>query len=777
MNRRLYIIPLTVLVVALLVGCSTTSGIPDGDQLYTGMKKTQYNAPEKSAHYDKVVEELDAALATAPNGSLFGSSTFRNPLQVGLWIWNAFANDSNAVSRWLVKSFGSRPVLMSRVNPALRASVAKEVLRQHGYMRGTVTYNVIPQRNPKKAKIAYTVNMGHLFTIDTLKYFGFPASADSLMEAHKDEALITSGSAFDVSTLDGERQRLSTLFRNNGYYYYQPSYASYVADTFSVAGKVQLHLQVADNLPPEVGRKWYIGNVDLQFRRTVMEPLTDSIQRYNRRTGKARPYIFRFNGKRMPISPRVVMSEMRFRPGQLYNYANYQETANLFSSTGLFSMVDFKFTPRDTTATCDTLDVAVNCVFQKPYDFYISANLTGKSNNYFGPGAEIGLTKRNAFRGGETLDLSAYGSYEWQTGHNADGSSGHLNSYEYGFSASVEFPRLVMPWAPRFRRHRRNYATPSTTLKISSDVVNRAKYFKRHIVSAKWMYTYQPTATVRHQFSPLTLSYEYTVNSSATYDSIVAANPYLLMTMQDQFIPKMQYFFSYSSPASYVNPIRLQVTASEAGNILSLGYLAAGKGWNTKDKTLLKNPYAQFLKLEANLVKTWSLSAHTSLVGHVNVGAVWTYGNSEEAPYSEQFYVGGANSIRAFSIRGVGPGSYSNAGSADVYNLGRTGDLKFVANLEYRPRLFGNLYGAVFLDAGNVWRMRDDGREGAKFEFKNVLKEMALGTGVGLRYDLNFFMIRVDWGIGLHLPYKPGFYNFDNFKDSQSLHFAIGLPF
>ena len=124
MNRRLYIIPLTVLVVALLVGCSTTSGIPDGDQLYTGMKKTQYNAPEKSAHYDKVVEELDAALATAPNGSLFGSSTFRNPLQVGLWIWNAFANDSNAVSRWLVKSFGSRPVLMSRVNPALRASVA-----------------------------------------------------------------------------------------------------------------------------------------------------------------------------------------------------------------------------------------------------------------------------------------------------------------------------------------------------------------------------------------------------------------------------------------------------------------------------------------------------------------------------------------------------------------------------------------------------------------------------------------------------------------------------
>ena len=147
------------------------------------------------------------------------------------------------------------------------------------------------------------------------------------------------------------------------------------------------------------------------------------------------------------------------------------------------------------------------------------------------------------------------------------------------------------------------------------------------------------------------------------------------------------------------------------------------------------------------------------------------------APWSEQFYIGGANSVRAFTVRSVGPGAYYPTANTYSY-LDQTGDIKFLANLEYRPHLFGNLYGAVFMDAGNVWTMHDSSdRPGGKFKLNNAVKEMAVGTGVGLRYDLDFFVIRVDWGVGLHLPYKSGFYNLPNFKDSQSLHFAIGMPF
>lgn len=192
---------------------------------------------------------------------------------------------------------------------------------------------------------------------------------------------------------------------------------------------------------------------------------------------------------------------------------------------------------------------------------------------------------------------------------------------------------------------------------------------------------------------------------------------------------------------------------------------------------MFKNPYAQFLKVETDYSKTWQLTEHSKLVGHVNMGVVWAYGNAISAPYSEQFYVGGANSIRAFNVRSIGPGRY-HAKTSYLSYLDQTGDMKLQANLEYRPRLFGNLYGALFLDAGNVWTLRSDSdRPGAVFKPKNILKEMALGTGIGIRYDLDFFVLRLDWGIGLHLPYRNGFYNFDRFKDSQSLHFAIGYPF
>jgi outer membrane translocation and assembly module TamA len=261
------------------------------------------------------------------------------------------------------------------------------------------------------------------------------------------------------------------------------------------------------------------------------------------------------------------------------------------------------------------------------------------------------------------------------------------------------------------------------------------------------------------------------------FDEIMATSPYLQISMKDQFIPKMRYSYVYTSPANYRNPIFWQFNLSESGNILALGYLACRKKWNNKDKTMFKNPFAQFFKIDTEFRKTWAIGQHSDLVAHVSAGAIWSYGNSMAAPWSEQFYVGGANSIRAFTVRSIGPGAYVPNENTTSY-LDQTGDIKFLANLEYRPRIFGNLYGALFLDAGNVWTMHDEeSRPGGQLKFNRLLKDMALGTGVGVRYDLDFFVIRVDWGIGLHVPYKSGFFNIGKFKDNQSIHLAIGYPF
>lgn len=762
-NSRFYIF--FVVVAMLLAACSTTKKVPDGDQLYVGLTKINYQNYDRNDHFYTTRDEMEAALACAPNGALFGSSYYRTPFPYGLWVWNAFSESTGPIGKWIAKSFGKAPVLMSWVNPELRASVAQSVLKTHGYFRGNVSFEAITQRNPKKAKIGYTVDMGPLFTLDSISYVNFSPAADSLLQAHMNEAKVKRGDAFDVSTLDAERKRVGNLFRNNGYYYYQPDYASYLADTLLVPEKVQLKFQLADSVPSRALRKWYIGNIDMQLRKQFFDSLENSIQLHR--------LTVHFNGRRSPVRPGVILRDLKLRPNELFSYDKYIESANKISGNGLFSMVDFQFTPRDSSETCDTLDLKLNCLFDKPYDFYVETNYTGRTSGRMGPGLVVGFTKRNAFKGGEKLDINLKGSYEWQTGHTASGKADNIHSYEYGGDASLEFPVLLMP----FLKHRHFHSTPTTLLKASTSVINRAGYFKRHIVSGELSYTFQTSETSMHQFAPLTLEYEYMSSHSAKFDALLVSTPYLQVSMRDQFIPKMRYSYIYTSPKNYRNPIWWQTTVSEAANILSLGYVVAGQKWSENDKKMFKNPYAQYFKIETEFRKTWEVGRKSQLVGHIGIGAIWAYGNSTVAPWSEQFYVGGANSIRAFTIRSVGPGAYYPTAATTSY-LDQTGDMKFLANLEYRPRLFGNLYGAVFLDAGNVWTLhnRSDHPKG-QLKLKNMLQQMAVGTGVGLRYDLDFFVIRVDWGVGLHLPYKSGFYNLPNFGDSHSLHFAIGMPF
>lgn len=756
------IIPL--LLAVLIVGsCSSTSSVPEGDQLYIGLNPIEYKEYEKNDHFYAVQEEVEAALATAPNGAFFGSSYHRT-IPYKLWIWNNFSNSETKLGKWIAKTFGSAPVLMSWVNPELRTSVAQSVLRKHGYLGGTVSYMVEQQKNPKKAKIAYTVNMNELSTVDTLEYVNFPSLSDSLIRLHVDEARIKPGDPFDVSALDAERSRLSTLFRNNGFYYYQPSYASYLADTLAVPGKVHLRLQLADNIPAAASHKWYIGKMNVNIMKQSMEQLRDTFT-YRRLT-------LAFNGKKPPIRARLLLRHLRLLPKQQFSYDAYMESADRLSNSGQYSSVQFAFTPQDTTALCDTLDMTVSCVLNKPYEAYVETNYSNKINGRTGPEIVVGFKKKNAFRGGEVIDLNLHGAYEWQT----NGQGSDYNSYEYGTDLSVSFPRMIVPFLKPYRY----YNTPTTTVRASTNVVKRPGYFKMHTASGDWTYKWQPTDRKKHEFSPLTIKYQHLTYATHKFDSIMYATPYLYATMQDIFIPKMIYSFTYTSPKKYRNPIYWNITASEAGNILSLGYMAAGKKWGDEGKEMFKNAYAQFFKIESDFTKTWATGLKSQLVGHINVGLVYSYGNMKATPYSEQFYVGGANSIRAFPIRSVGPGSYYTD-EARLSYLDQTGDMKFLANLEYRFNLFGNLYGAAFIDAGNVWGLKDDGyRSGARFKLKNIAKEMALGTGVGVRYDLEFLILRLDWGVGLHMPYdtgKSGYYNIRRFKDSHSLHLAVGYPF
>ena len=788
----------TILIIALpiLASCSMTKGLPEDDQLFTGLKKiTWTDAPEESPyqdHLETTMEEVEAALATEPNGSLFGSSYHTVPWSWHLWVYNKYSGKDSKFAKWMTKSFGKAPVLMSKVNPTLRASVARSVLQNNGYFRGNVTYEIFPQKNPKKCKIGYSVTLDSLYTIDTLQYKNFPSEMQALIDSTSEEQAIRPNDPFSLNALNAERNRVSLLFRNNGYYYYNTNYASYLADTFAVENKADLRLQLANGLPPEALHKWYIGNIDVVFRNSFADQLTDSIKR--------RHLTIHYSGKKSPIRPSVVLKDMRLRPRQEYSYEKLQESASLINSNGVFSNTDFQFTPRPNT---DTLDLRLNCTFDKPYDFYVECNAIGRTNGRYGPMLKVGLTKRNTFRAAEKLDINLHGSYDFSVSDKSRESN-----YQIGADVSLEFPRLLIPFYDPTRirrdkngrpiRRKRFYATPTTLAKISADIVSRPDYYKMHIVSGEWTYSWQKTETSRHEFSPLTVKYQFKNTVTAKFDSLVRENPYLERTMDDYFIPKMRYTYTYTSPSTLRHPIRWETTIEESGNLLSLAGVVFGKDWSARDKRLFNNPYAQFLKVETDFTKTWSVGDESKLVGHINAGVVWSYGNSEEAPYSEEYYVGGANTIRAFAVRDIGPGAFSDRGATgkqwkQMFYLMRNGDLKFVANLEYRMPLFGSLKGAAFLDAGNVWRLKKpDDYDSASAELKDWLDDMffkpsrflndiALGTGVGLRYDLGFLVVRLDWGIAIHIPCNNGisryFFNVNRFRDLHTLHFAIGYPF
>lgn len=772
MKRNSIIVTLSML---LLASCSMTKNIPEGDQLFTGLTKIAYDHQDNNSNFTSAQTEVEAALATAPNGAIFGSSYHRLPFSFGVSVWNHYQGSESGFGKWMLKSFGKQPVLMSWVNPQLRAQVAQSVLRNHGYFNGRVSYDVVQQKNPKTAKIGYTVTPGRLYRLDSVGYFGFPAHADSLIKSTQPEALIHKGDPFEVAKLDAERNRISMLLRNNGYYYYQPDYASYLADTFVVDGKAQLRFQLAKDVPVAAQHQWYIGRVNINMKKTFMEQPTDSFV--------GRFFTVRFAGKKPPIRPRVLMADIKLRPRQMYSYSDYVESVSKINAMGLFSMTDFQFTPRDTTAACDTLDLTLNCTFDKPWDFYVETNFNARTIGRMGPELKTGVTRRNAFRGGEKIDISLHGSYEWST---SGGSS--MNNYEYGADASIEFPRIIAPFVGgnrirrdkqgRIIRRRRFHTTPTTLAKISTNIIHRPDYYKMHVVSGEWTYRWQPTAQSRHEFSPLTVKYQFLNSHTVKYDELVLNNPYLLATMQDYFIPEMRYTYTYTSQSTLRHPIRWETTIAESGNIVSLAYMIKGDSWNDKDKKLFKNRYSQFVKLETDFTKTWTLNSSTRLVAHLNGGYIWCFGNSTYAPNSELFYVGGANSIRAFSVRGVGPGDVESFGDRATDYLLRNGNMKLLGNLELRQRLFGSLHGALFLDAGNVWNT--SGRAYGQFRMKDMLREMAVGTGLGIRYDLDFLILRLDWGIGLHMPYdtgKSGFFNIDSFKDCQTLHFAIGYPF
>jgi outer membrane protein assembly factor BamA len=754
-------------MLLVFASCSTTRRLDDDEQLYTGVKKIDYLSTvegEKVKVPSDVRDQVAEAVDVHPNNyiSLIG---MRSPLPIGLWVYNNWSNPEKGLKHWLYEKLVEEPVLVTSVRPEVRTKMVDEILGDNGYFRSATTYDLVSGRNKKKASVQYNVTPGPAFTFNRVEML----PDTSLLNHYIDSVAARStylreGNRYCTDSLSAARVRITNVLRNRGYYYFKPEYIEYLADTVVHPGSVALRLDLASNVDSTATERYRTGNVKIYVNRYRGRARTvDTIATDVGTLFLQQPSRFRKS---------VITDNVTFRSGKIFSVRDMDRTQTYLSRLGIFSAVSID-AERDTLSDKRLLDVAINCTLDQPLEASIEVNASSKSNSYIGPGITLGVTNRNIFGGGEQLAVSLTGSYEWQTGH--DNKGGIFNSYEAGITTSLSFPRLL---APRFIPRRRRQIN-WTRFSLNADLLNRPHFFKMAQFNMSMSYDWQATRRATMSYTPFKLTYTKLIHTTQEFDSIMAANPAVALSFENQFIPQMAYSYNYERSFNANNKLNFTFSVQEAGNVFWGIYKLAGvKG----EKELFGTPFSQFVKGQMQLVYNRRVAGIDSwLVCRGAVGAAHAYGNSTEVPYAEQFYCGGANSVRAFTVRSLGPGSYhdNNAGSTGYFD--QTGTFKFEANVEWRFPLFSVINGALFVDSGNVWLLKNDPqRPGGQLKGSTFLKDLAVGTGAGIRVDLGMIVVRGDLGIGIHAPYntgKSGYYNMTSFKNSLAFHLAIGYPF
>lgn len=772
-NSLTFAIGLAAVVLSAVLGssCSMTKRLAEGETLYRGVKKFEINPTDGEKLPDGMISDMKAAINVAPNGPMpFMSPYMTQPFPIGLWIYNAMNDSTKGLKGWIYKKFSRPPVLISDVRPEVRTTLLKGILDNNGYFGSTTNYQIeYNKKNPKMAKIIYTANVSKPYLIDSIQYLNRPEPLARMLDSvARKSKYLQPGVVYCVDSLSNERVRIANYLRNRGYYYFRPDYIEFEADSLMASQRIALRFTLVSTMPQMAHYAYRTGKIQTTLlRKSKRNPGTpDTLD-----TSKGEVIVMRPQHLRESLIPECIT----FRKGRLFSVGAMDNTQARFARLGIFGNIQIQPVPADTSANNPTMDVYITAQYDNPMEASIEVNATSKSNSYIGPGVILGLTHHNIFGGAEKLSLQLTGSYEWQTGKGHNRSI--FNSYEFGIKASLAFPRLLAPkFIPRSRRDL-NW----TTISLGADLLNRPHFFKMAEFNTALTYDWKPTRNSYSQLTLFKLAYTKLMHRTEEFDSIMNLNPAVALSFENQFIPQLNYTYTLDKflEREQMNGINFSATFIEAGNLFDVIYKACGvKG----EKRLFGTPFSQFVKGQLQLVYNRRLIRGSDqwLVSRILVGAAHAYGNSREVPYAEQFYIGGANSIRAFTVRSIGPGSYRPPQDLENGYFDQTGTFKLELNTEYRFPIVSVLHGAAFIDAGNIWLLKNDElRPGGLLQGKTFFKDLALGTGVGLRVDIGMLVLRGDLGYGLHTPYSNGTGHYFNvaFKKAFAFHLAIGYPF
>ncbi|PIB37535.1 hypothetical protein BFP72_12120 [Reichenbachiella sp. 5M10] len=739
-----------MIAVCLLGSCTALRYVPDDEQLYTGgeVKLHMAEGEKKPKGLDRELAEL---LRPRPNKKILGR-------RVGLTAHYLVEQDKDDfLVRFINKKIGEEPVYLSDVDVSRTIELIDNRLENRGYFGNVIDSE--EKVGKRKARMSYTVQTQRPYVLKD-----YTLSTDCLpiyevIQETMEETLLESGSRFDLYVLTAERERIDTYLKSKGYFNFSQNLLIFEADTNQVGDKeFNLYLRLKRDAP-------YASLVPYQIRSLEVYPqyvIDDKNAEMDTVFLDSTLYI----QEGVFFKPKRLKDHIVLREGQWYNPQKSKFTSRRLSSLNTYKYVNIDFIeqPIDKTDAQGYLDTKIYLSPLSKRSLRAEVQAVMQSNNFTGPALSLTYGNRNLFGGGEKLNVSASVGYEAQI---LNGSDEGLTSAQLGLNAEVIFPRLIFPgnFQGRFR-----YSVPKTKVATGVDYLDRSSYYRLVSYLNTFGYTWRGNRRVRHQINPISINYVNLIHVSEEFQEILDENAYLKGSFEQQFIAGLTYQFVYNElvDSEDSNALLLKLNVDVAGNTINLF---------EPGEEFIGIAYAQYAKADIDLQNHYRWGRSNVLVGRVFAGVGYAYGNSVTLPYSKQYFSGGPYSVRAFRIRSLGPGTTS----PDDFNtdsfFDQTGDIRLEANVEHRFPIVSILKGAWFVDAGNVWLVRDNpDLPGGKFTAK-FLDELGVGAGVGLRVDIQGFVIRLDWATPLKDPTLPvgDRWTFD-LRDSI-LNFAIGYSF
>ncbi len=719
-----------------VAACSSTKFIPEGQTLLKDVKIVSDNK-----RFD--CNTLTPYLGQRPNSKWF--SLFKVPLG----IYNLSGRDSTKWGNRFVRRLGEGPVIYDSLAAVKTCQDMTSAMRQMGYMQAATNWK--SNTRHKKTSLRFTAIPGPLYTIDSVKYEIDDPNIERILGLERPANRgLKRGMTFSIDNLEAERKRITAALLDSGYYRFNKDFMNFRADSTENPHKVNvvLHLmkyKASNNSPAEYHKCYTLNNIN---------------------------YIGG-DDNNVHLRHSVLLNNTEMQAGKPFSASDLQHTYNNFARLQAvrYTNIKFKEHPDSALLDCD-IQVSTN----KPNTISFQPEGTNTAGD-LGAAASLTYENRNLFRGSELLSIQLRAAFEAITG-----LEGYQNQdyEEYNIEAKLTFPRTLAPFLSRSFRRKSN---TQSELSLSYNLQNRPE-FHRRVFSSTWRYRWESSKhRSQYRLDLVDVNYVRMPWISATFkkdylDDASNRNAILRYNYEDLFILRTGFNVNYNN-AKYA----IRANVETGGNLLNLFSRALGSKRNANGQyTLFNIAYAQYVKADFDYTRLFTFDTRNTLSWHFGFGLACPYGNSNVLPFEKRYFSGGANSVRGWSVRGLGPGSFKGSdGRIDFIN--QTGDMKLDLNLEWRTFLFWKFNGAFFIDAGNIWTLKDYPEQpGGQFKFNEFYKQIAAAYGLGLRLNLDYFVLRLDFGMK---AVNPAYTNSQehypivhpDFGRDLAVHFAVGLPF